>query len=213
MGAEVAKISWPPFGSRDRRGVDDELISLNIESSGGLDALHVRPMADFGLSIGAHNFHLTLEGNPFFLLFLSHHVLDGERKHGVVEDTHVLPKVSISPDSLVALMLLEPFSIDVELLGTLELLHVVDPHFLLGHIVELMSVLQNRITLHKLKCVIKSSDILLVEYSLKTTTLGFVEVALISLLLEVGCDNFIFPGSRSWLLLLRHDINESKLNL
>lgn len=111
MRAEISQITWPPLCGCKWWGMNDKLICFLVKGSSGLDSLNIRPMANFCLSICSHDFHLLLEWLPLFPLLVGHHVPNSERKHSVVEDTHVLAEMSIAPNSLVALVLFKPLAL------------------------------------------------------------------------------------------------------
>jgi len=64
MTRETTKISGPVFCSSDTRGVDDEFISVFIESRCCLNTSHVWTMSDLSLSVTSQNIEIRNLGQP-----------------------------------------------------------------------------------------------------------------------------------------------------
>jgi hypothetical protein len=73
--AETSNISWPPFGSHNIWGVDNELVSISVESGCGHQTGNIRTVTDFSLGIGSQDFHLSAKWQPFLGLFFVSHIL------------------------------------------------------------------------------------------------------------------------------------------
>jgi hypothetical protein len=120
--------------------VNHKLISTFVEGGSGFNTSDIGAMTDLSLGVSAHDTCVTAGCFPLFALLISAHIHDRKGEHSEVENAWVLAESCIAPDNIVAIMLLEPF-LFVKGESPVVFLHLMLPHFFLGHIVEFMSIL------------------------------------------------------------------------
>ena len=112
-----------------------------------------------------------------------------------------MTKGSVRPDNVVAVVLHEPlFFAEGEC--SVVLGHLMIPHLLSGHIIELVRISQDWIARHESSGFLSSLDCRLVKENLDPSTQVSIKVTLVSFLLEIRVDNFILPAAWGMFFLL-----------
>lgn len=148
MTGELTEISGPPFSCNIRRGVNDELVGLGIESCRGLELGNVGSVTYLSLRVSTHNPHVFAQRYPFRLLLLSAHILNRKLEHGIVEDAWALSETNVAPMDHAALMLDKPLLL-AEFISSAELFNLVVPSLLSAHFIKLVAILQKRVAFHE----------------------------------------------------------------
>ena len=168
--------------------MDYKLVSFSIEGSGSFEPRHICSMAHFCLGIAADD----LEGfgfwKPYGALFVCGQVGDALHEHCEMEVQLRKANVGLVPKESVGtgLIIVEEF-LPLEFIASPGFFHSMDHLFCSSHVIILMSVTKNRITLHSLDNLLEVVNMLFGPD--KIPKLLLIEVTFLTLLDEVRCDN------------------------
>ena len=112
-----------------------------------------------------------------------------------------MTKGCVRPDDIVAVVLNEPLFL-AEGECSVVLGHLMIPHLLSGHIIELVRISQDWIAGHESSGFLSSLNGRLVEENLNSSTQVSVKVTLVSFFLEIGVDHFVLPAAWDMFFLL-----------
>ena len=79
------QVTAPPFGGPERGCVDDELLCGCVESGSGLNAVHVRAVRQFCLSVAPDDLKTVGRLIKLLQLLFVPKVADGRQKHFKVQ--------------------------------------------------------------------------------------------------------------------------------